>query len=131
MDFLKGIGGKIIGGAVLLGVAVGGIAFYQAGPEGREVFFDSSGKIIGWLLVVVLVPWVLFWAISWVARKESNAAGAMLVLFITLLELLGLWWMFDFGIGGSIAVTFFVVGGLLAGVYNLLACDWIADRLVG
>lgn len=131
MDFLKGIGGKIVGGVVFLGVVVTAIAFYQAGPEGRAAFFDSSGKILGWLLIVILAPWALFWVVTKVARMESNGAGAALVATLTGLELLALWWMFDFGVGGAISVAFFAVGGLLAAAYNLLACDWIADRLVG
>ena len=131
MDVLKGIGGKVVGGVVILGVVVAGIAFYQAGPEGRAAFFDASGKIMGWLLIVVLAPWALFWLVVKVARRETNASAAALVAAITAAELLGLWWMFNFGIGGPITITFFVVGALLAAVYNLLVCDWIADKLVG
>jgi hypothetical protein len=131
VDFLKGIGGKVVGGIVILGVVVAGIAFYQAGPEGRAAFFDASGKIMGWLLIVVLAPWALFWLVVKVAKRETNASAAALVVGITLAELLGLWWMFNFGIGGPITITFFLVGALLAAVYNLLVCDWIADKLVG
>ena len=65
------------------------------------------------------------------AKRESNNTAALLVGALTLAELLVLWWMFEFGVGGPIAITFFAVGGLLAAVYNLLTCDWIADKLVG
>ena len=131
VDFLKGIGGKVIGGAVLLGVVVAAVAFYQAGPAGRQAFFDASGKIVGWMLIVALLPWCLFWLIARVARRDSNEAGGALVAGITVLELLALWWMFGFGVGGVIPVAFFAVAALLAGAYNLLACDWIAEKLVG
>lgn len=131
MDFLKGIGGKVVGGVVFLAVVVGGIAFYQAGPDWREKFFDSSGKIVGWTLIVALAPWALFWLVGKVARRESNAAGGALVAGLTAAELLALWWMFEFDVGGPIAITFFAVGALLAAVYNLVACDWIAEKLVG
>ncbi len=131
VDFLKGIGGKIVGGIVLLGVVVAAVAFYQAGPEGRQAFFGASGRILGWTLIVLLAPWALFWLIAKIARQESNGTAAMLIVALTAAELLALWWMFGFGIGGPLAITFFAVGTLLAAVYNLLACDWIADRLVG
>ena len=131
MDFLKGIGGKVIGGAVLLGVVVAAVAFYQAGPEGRKAFFDASGKIVGWTLIVALVPWALFWLVTKVAKRDSNGAAGALIGGVTGVELLALWWMFGFGVGGAIPVAFFAVAALLAGVYNLLACDWIADKLVG
>ena len=131
MDFLKGIGGRVVGGVVLLGVVVAAIAFYQAGPEGRAAFFDASGKIVGWTLIVAVAPWALAWLVVKVARRDSNAAGAWLVGLLTLAELLTLWWMFDFGVGGAVAAGFFAAAGLVASAYNLLACDWIADRLVG
>ena len=125
------MGAKVIGGVVLLGVVVAGIAFYQAGPEGRAAFFGVSGRIVGWSLMVAVGPWLLFWLIAHVARRDSNAAAATLVGGLTLVELLVLWWMFQFEVGGTVAVSFFVVGVLLAAAYNLLVCDWIADRLVG
>ena len=131
VDFLKGIGGKIVGGVVFLGVVAAAIAFWQAGPEGRAAFWDGAGKITGWLLIVALAPWALFWLVTAVARRDSNAAGAWLVGGLTLAELLALWWMYDFGVGNVVEITFFGVGALLAAAYNLLACDWIADRLVG
>ena len=81
--------------------------------------------------MVAVGPWLLFWLIAHVARRDSNAAAATLVGGLTLVELLVLWWMFQFEVGGTVAVSFFVVGVLLAAAYNLLVCDWIADRLVG
>ncbi len=131
MDFLKGIGGKVVGGFVFLAVVVAAIAFWQAGPEGRAVFFDAGGKIVAWVLIVAVTPWVLVGVVVKVARADSNGAGIFLVATVSLLELLGLWWMFDFGVGGGVAIGFFIVGALLATAYNLLTCDFIADRLVG
>jgi hypothetical protein len=131
VDFLKSIAGKVVGGVVLLGVVVAAVAFYQAGPDGRAAFFDASGKILGWTLLVAAAPWALFFLTTAAARADSNAAGAWLVGTLTTVELLVLWWMFGFGVGPAVAVGFFAAGGLLAAAYNVLACDWIADKLVG
>jgi len=131
VDFLKGIGGKIVGGVIALAVIVAAIAFWQAGPEGREAFLGASGRILAWSLGLLAAPWALFFLVAKVARADSNAASAALVASLTAVELLGLWWMFDFGVGGPVSIGFFVVGALFATAYNVLACDLIADRLVG
>jgi hypothetical protein len=38
-------------------------------------------------------------------------------------------WLFDWQMPGATAWSFFAVGALVAGVYNLLACDWIAEKV--
>jgi hypothetical protein len=47
----------------------------------------------------------------------------------TLVEAILLAWLFGWRFGGPTAWTFAVVGTLFAGVYNLLACDWIAEKV--
>jgi hypothetical protein len=59
---------------------------------------------------------------------EKNTAGAVLVGAYTLLEALFLAWLFEWRMPGPTAWSFFVVGALVAGVYNLLVCDWIAEK---
>jgi hypothetical protein len=60
---------------------------------------------------------------------ESNAAEAAMVAIYTLPEAILLGWLFNWNIHGPTAWTFLVAGTLLAGVYNLLVCDWLAERL--
>jgi hypothetical protein len=45
------------------------------------------------------------------------------------LEVLLLGWLLGFSIGGAGGWVAFTAAVLLAGLYNLLACDWIAERL--
>ena len=45
------------------------------------------------------------------------------------IEAAALAWMFHFAIAGGAGWTFFAVGIVLAAVYNLLTCDWIAEKL--
>lgn len=131
MDWLKGIGGKILTAALVLGVGVAGYGWYQADPATRSMILSSVGKIIGWLLAVILIPWASFLVIGWVAKKDSNAAGVMFVGAMTIVEAVGLLWLFDFGLTGGAAWSLASAAILLALVYNVFTCDWIAERIQG
>jgi FtsH-binding integral membrane protein len=132
MDFLKTVGGKIITGLVALAVVAAGISWWQMEPATRQALLHGTGRIVSWLGIVLVLPWASFFAVGWVARFESNAAGAALILAYTVLEALLLAWLFGWSIssGGATAITFFAAATLLAAVYNLFTCDWIAEKVV-
>ena len=129
MDFLKTISGRLVTGAIALGVVVGAISWWQMDAATRDSVLDGSGKILGWISIVLFLPWAAFFLIGRVANMESNLAGAILVVGFTLAELLLLSWMFDWSISGTTAWTFVILGGLFAGAYNLFTCDWIAEKV--
>ena len=129
MDWLKGIGGKILSAALILGVGIAAYGWYEADPATRSMVVNSVGKVIGWLLAVLLIPWVSFLIIGWVAKKDSNAAGVMFVGLMTTLEAAGLLWLFDFGLKGGAAWSLAVAAVLFAAVYNVFTCDWIAEKV--
>ena len=128
MEFLKTVSGKLITGFVALAVVAGGISWWQMDPATRHMLVSGTGKIIGWLLLVLLVPWVTFFIPGRVAKMESNLAGAGLVAAYTLIETLILAWLFSWSIPNATAWTFVAVGALFAGAYNLFTCDWIAEK---
>lgn len=128
MDFLKTVGGKVVSGIVALAVVAAAISWWRMEPETRHMLLSGTGKILAWFFFVVAVPWAAFALVGRVARLGSNAAGGALVLAITLVEAMVLAWLFDWSIAGGTAWVFFLAATLLAGVYNLLACDWIAER---
>ncbi|HYO08118.1 MAG TPA: hypothetical protein VER17_04035 [Tepidisphaeraceae bacterium] len=129
MDLLNSVTGKVVGGAVALAVVAGGISWWRMDDATRQALLSGTGKIVSWLLIVLLVPWATFFLTSWVARRENNAAGAALVVAYTIVEAVILAWLFNFSVPGATAWTFLGAGTLFAGVYNLLACDWIAEKL--
>ena len=96
----------------------------------RQMLLSGTGKNVSWLFVVLLAPWASFFVTAWVAKRESNAAGAALVASYTILEAVLLVWLFNWNIPGPTAWTFLAAGTLFAGVYNLLTCDWIAEKMV-
>ena len=130
MDFLKTVTGKVVSGLMALAVVVGAISWWQMDPSTRHMLVSGTGRILEWLGIMLVLPWALFAVIGRVAKLESNLAGGMLVAFLSLLETVLLAWLFGWQISGAAAWTFLILGGLVAGVYNLLACDWIAEKIV-
>jgi FtsH-binding integral membrane protein len=131
MDFLKTIGGKIVSGLVAVAVVAMAISWWQMEPDTRQMLLTGSGRILSWFLVMLVVPWVTFFLVGWVGKLESNAAGAGLILAYTVLEAVLLAWLFKWDIHGATAIVFFAAATLLAGAYNLFACDWIAESVSG
>jgi FtsH-binding integral membrane protein len=128
MDFLKGVAGKIVTGLVALAVIATAISWWQMDETTRSALLGGAGRIFAWLGVVLVVPFASFFLIGRVARMESNAAGAALVLALTAAEAAVLAWLFDWSISGAAPWLLFITAALFAGVYNLFACDWIAEK---
>jgi hypothetical protein len=129
MEFLKTVTGKVVSGLVALGVIAAAISWWQMEPQTRQMLVSGTGKIVGWVLVILVLPWATFFVSTGVAKYDSNLAGILLVISYTVLEVLLLAWLFDWSIHGAAAWTFLIVGGLFAGAYNLFTCDWIAEKL--
>ena len=128
MDFLKGVAGKIVTGLVALAVIATAISWWQMDEATRTALLRGAGRVLGWLGIVLAAPWAGFFLVGRVARMDSNAAGAALVLALTGAEAAVLAWLFDWSIGGAAPWVFFATAALFAGVYNLFACDWIAEK---
>jgi hypothetical protein len=129
MELLKSVTGKVVSGAVALTVVAAGISWWRMDEATRQTLLGGTGKIVSWLGIVLVVPWVTFFVIGRVARAESNLAGAVLVLAYTIIEAALLGWLFGWSLPGPTAWTFFAVGAMFAAAYNLFACDWIAEKV--
>jgi prepilin signal peptidase PulO-like enzyme (type II secretory pathway) len=126
-DFLKSLGGKIATGAISLAVVSAGLAWWQTEPATRDHILSVSGRLLGWFVLVLILPWASFAAVGWVSRQQSNAAGAALVMVITVAEAAVLAWMFSWSIAGATEWVLYTAAVLVCGVYNLFICDWIAE----
>lgn len=131
MEWLKGIAGKLVTGGIVLAVGIAGLSWWQADPATRSAVIGGVGKVIGWFVAVLVIPWVSFLLIGWVAKRDSNAAGVALVGALTLLEAAALLWLFDFELPGGTAWSMAIAATLLAAVYNVFTCDWIAEHVSG
>src|SRR5450432_3825174 len=116
MDFLKT-------------VIASGISWWRMDEATKQTLLSGAGRITSWFGIVLLIPWATFFIIGWVAKFQSNLAGGILVFVYTALESLLLAKLFHWSLPGATAWTFFAVGTLLAGVYNLLVCDWLAEKM--
>jgi hypothetical protein len=128
MDFLKTVTGKVITGLVSAVVITLSISWWNMSDATKHWILSGSGRIFAWLGLVLIVPWAAFFIIGWVARFQTNTAGGILVLVLTVGEAVVLLKLFGWNLGGPMAWVFFAVGALFAGVYNLFTCDWIAER---
>src|SRR5215218_2209422 len=79
MELLKTVTGKVVSGAVALAVVAAGISWWRMDEATRQTLLGGTGKIVAWLGIVLVVPWVTFFVIGRVARAESNLAGAVIV----------------------------------------------------
>lgn len=129
MEWLKGVAGKVATGVIVLAVAVAGLAWWQADPATRSAVMNGIGKGVGWAVVALVLPWASYPIIGWVARRQSNAAGACLIAALTIAEAVALGYLFHPQSGAAWAIV--VAAVLIAGVYNTLACDWIAELIEG
>jgi hypothetical protein len=129
MDFLKSITGRIVTGLVALGVVAAAISWWQMDESTRQMLVSGTGRIFAWVGVVLALPWASFAIIGWVARMESNAAGGVLVGLYSIAEIVLLAWLFHWHMPNPAAWTFLLLGGFVAGVYNLLVCDWLAEKM--
>lgn len=129
MELIKTVTGKVVGGAVALGVITAAITWWQMEPETRQTIISNTGRILMWLGIVLVTPWATFFLSAQVAKLESNLAGGVLVLAYSTGEVVLLAWLFEWKIEGASQWTFVLLGFLLACVYNLFTCDWIAEKV--
>jgi len=129
MEFLKSISGRIVTGLVALGVIAAAISWWQMDESTRQTLVAGTGRILAWFGVMLAWPWVSFAIIARVAKMESNLAGGVLVGAYTIAEVVLLAWLFHWHMPNATAWTFLLLGGLVSGVYNILVCDWIAEKV--
>ena len=129
MDFLKTVTGKVVSGIVALVVILAVISWWRMDEATKHSLLSGTGKIVGWFGVMLVLPWALFFVAGWVGRFESNLASGAFIVLLTALDATLLAWLFNWSVSGATAWTFFAAATLLAGVYNLFTCDWIAEKV--
>ena len=114
-------------GLTLLAVIAAAVAYYDLPIDQRDVLWHGVGRVIVWLGLVLVLPWATFFLTTAVARRESNAAGVALVAGYTLVDT-GVLLLLVGPPAGTFLLCAWIFGVLLALTYNLLTCDWVAER---
>lgn len=129
MELLKKIAGIVITGAVVLGVIIGAISWFQMPAEDRSAVLGTVWRALLWIGITLVLPWATYFVTTAVSRRESNAMAGLMVGAYTVLNALILAWLLDWSIHSTAAIVLTILGLLIALGYNLLVCDWIAERL--
>ena len=124
---LKWVVQCVCAGATLLAVVAAGVAYYEMPVDQRDALWHNVGRVAVWAGIVLALPWATFFVTTAVARRESNGSGAALVAGYTLLDAVVLMLLVGLPAGTFLACAA-IFGVLLALTYNLLTCDFVAER---
>lgn len=123
----KYIGAKVLVTTCVLGSVLAGIWFWRH-PDDLRALWSVIRLTLAWLGFVTVLPWALFFLPPMVVKKESNAlSGGMLIGYL-LLDVLVAFWLAGWHVGSTLAWVVLIAGFLAAGVYNLVVCEYIAER---
>jgi hypothetical protein len=129
-------GGGILGrltervlGYVALGlVALGGIAVYRMGPEGRTAIWETIWRTATWLAISAVLPWTARLFMGRLLEIGSNWVGVALIAGLTLLNLVAGVCLLTAWPAGGWQWTAALVALALAATYNYLVTEYLADQ---
>ena len=129
MDLLKKIVSVVaIGATGVAGVALL-VSWWQMTPDERSAAYALVARAVAWILVAAVLPWATWFFTSHAARRDSNAAGAVLIGLYTVLDLTLLGWVAKWSMPSGVPAVICLFGVLAAVAYNFLICDWLAERV--
>lgn len=116
--------------AVLVISGAGAVIWFWRHPEHLATIWQIVKYVLVWLGFVLVLPWATFFLTTWVVRKESNTAAALMLLGYLLADVVVAFCLIG-RIGGLGSLTWgvLILGFLSAGVYNFKVCEHQAQRL--
>ena len=120
---------KAFGWVILAGIVALGFAIYQMPSETKWTIWNGIWKSIVWVVLAAGLPWSARLFLSKVAEFGSNWAGVVLLgVFVTIDLVVGLLLMGGLPSGGW-GWTAALAALLLAGTYNYLVTEYLADTV--
>ncbi|GMU82066.1 MAG: hypothetical protein AMXMBFR47_19370 [Planctomycetota bacterium] len=119
---------KVLGWIALAIVVLLGIAIYQMPADTKSAIWSGFWRSVVWFLLAAGVPWTAALFIRRVVQFGTNWAGIGLIAGFTLADvLLGISLMTVWPSGAwAWAATIAAVS--VAGIYNYLVCEYLAER---
>ncbi len=122
---------RVLGYVALGLVALGGVALYRMGPDGRTAIWEAIWRTATWLGISAVLPWAARVFMARVLELRSNWAGVALIAGLTLLNVaVGVFLLTAWPAGGW-QWTAALVALALAGTYNYLVTEYLADQADG
>lgn len=121
------VGGRLLTAVIVLGVGLTGFWFYRH-PEHIEQLWRAARGGLLWIGFAAMLPWALFFLPRWVLKAESNVLAAGVLLAYLAADVLMALFLAGWDMGGSLSWAMLILGCLIAGFYNFLVCDFLAER---
>ncbi len=124
----KSIGGKLL--SAVLGVAsiLVVVWYWRLPPEARAQIWEMARGALIWLGFVIVLPWALFFVPARVVRAESNWISALTLLIYLGLDMAFALYLTGGRMGAGWQTGAMILGFLIAAVYNLAVCEFLAQR---
>jgi len=122
------VGGKMLT-AILAVASVLVIVWYWRLPEdARAALWTTVRGALIWAGFVAVLPWALFFVPTLVVRAENNWVSAAALLGYLLADIGFALYLTGGETGSRWQTGAMLVGFALAGIYNFVVCDFLADR---
>lgn len=122
----KFVGGKVITAILVVASSVTLIWFWKH-PEDLKALWENIKGVLVWLGFAAVLPWATFFVPTKVVKMESNAAGAAMLGGYLFVDMIVAFWLSGWSINGVLTWGVVLLGFLVAGIYNFLACDYLAE----
>src|SRR5262245_6311392 len=121
------VGGRILTALLVVAVGLSGFWFYQHPEHIQTLWLVIRGCLL-WIGFVLILPWSLFFLPRVAARSETNLAAAALLIVYLLIDALVALHLAGWSISGALHGAVLVLGFMMAGLYNYLVCDFLAEQ---
>ena len=124
----KYVGGKVLGAILTVAGILVIIWYLRLAPGSKDAMWSMIRGGLLWLGLAAALPWALFFVPAKVVRLESNAASALMLVGYLLADLAFAVYLIGSVPGGGWSRAIVVLGLLCAAVYNLIVCEFLAER---
>jgi hypothetical protein len=124
----KFVGSKVLTAVLVVAGVMVLIWYWQLPPQSKQAIWTAMKLGMVWIGFAAVLPWALFFLPAVVVRLQSNLVSAVLLLgYLGVDVVVGLW-LAGWKVGSAAGWVVLLLGFLGAGLYNFLACEFLASR---